>query len=116
MLNYFPPPHFESTHISQKHGANGVPDHSSSPTHLTISARRDYSHADAELSSAPSSPTRSSSPPLPPTDCDDDSGTFPNPDLEGEFGMVPTPKGVTNVWPQGMYIRDMAKGFDLLQV
>lgn len=115
-LDYFPPPHFEPTRSSQKRGADGVPDHSSSPTHLTISARRDYAHAYAGLSSAPSSPTRSSSPPLPPTDCDDDAGTSPNPDLEWEFGTVPTPKGVTNVWPQGMYVRDMAKGFDLLQV
>jgi hypothetical protein len=111
-LNYSPTS-FEPSRSSQKRRADGAPDHSSSPAHSTISARRGYSHDYAGLSSAPSSPSRFSSPP---TDCDDDIGASPNPDLEWEFGTVPTPKGVTTIWPQGMYVRDMAKGFDLLQL
>ena len=77
-----------------------------------------YSHDYAGLSSPPSSPSRFSSPPLPPINCDSDvnAGTPPDPDFEWEFGTVPTPKGAAVVWPQGMYARDMAKGFDLLML
>ena len=102
-------PVFEPMRSSQKRTSCG----SLSPAHSTISARRDYSHDYAGLSSVPSSPSRFSSPP---TNCDDDIGDSPNPDLEWEFGTVPTPKGATTIWPQGMYVRDMAKGFDLLQL
>ena len=115
-LDYSSATQFEPMRSSQKRRADVVPDHGLSPAHSTISARRDYAHDYAGHSSVPSSPSRCSSPPLPPTDCDDDAGASPNPDLEWEFGTVPTPKGATTVWPQGMYVRDMAKGFDLLQL
>jgi len=117
-LEYLSPSHFELARSSQKRRAGSSLDHRSSPVHSPISARRDYSHDYAGLSSPPSSPSRFSSPPLPPTNCDidDDAGTPPNPDLKWEFGTVPTPKGAAVVWPQGMYARDMAKGFDLLML
>lgn len=112
-LDYFSPTSFEPTCSSLKCKADGVTSHISSPTHSNISAVRDYYHdypGYPGLSSAPSSPSS------PPTDCDDDSGASPNPDLEWELGTVPTLKGVATVWPQWMYVRDMAKGFGLLQL
>ncbi|EDR13035.1 uncharacterized protein LACBIDRAFT_322442 [Laccaria bicolor S238N-H82] len=118
LLEYLSPTRFELPRSSQKRRVKGSLDNGSSPARSTVSAHRDYSHDYAGLSSPPSSPSQSSSPPLPPTNCavDDNSGTPHNPDLKWEFGTVPTPKGAAVVWPQGMYARDMAKGFDLLTI
>ncbi|EDR12048.1 uncharacterized protein LACBIDRAFT_324440 [Laccaria bicolor S238N-H82] len=104
LLEYLSPTHFELPRSSQKRRVKGSLDNGLSPVHSTVSACRDYSHNYAGLSSPPSSPSRSSSPPLPPTNCavNDNSGTPHNPDLEWEFGTVPTPKGAAVVWPQGM--------------